>query len=535
MNLKFLQLRSIKTRVTLFTLAIFVLSIWTISFYVSRTLQGDIQRVLGEHEFAAASMVAGEINDEVQERMDALETIAAGLTSALPRGATATQKELEARPIFQRLFNLGSFVTGMDGTAMASFPVSAGRLGINYMDRDYIVSALKEGRSSVSKPVISKGQNQPVVAMAVPIRDSQGKVIGALIGVTDLGEPNFLDRIAKATFNKTGTVSLISPQHRITVTSSDKKLVMLTLPPPGVNPYLDKNIAGFEGYTIVVNVLGQEQLASVKRIPAAQWYLYSGLPTEEVFAPVHAMQRRILLAVILLTLLAGGFTWWMLKRQLDPLFDTAGKLAHMAEANETPQPLPITRRDEIGELIGGFNRLLETLGRRETALQKSEQNLAITLNSIGDAVIATDPGGRITNMNPTAERLCGWALTEAFGHPLTDVFCIVNATTRKPVTDPIQLVMAQGQVVGLANHTVLLAKGGQEYQIADSAAPIRDTAGEIVGVVLVFSDVTEKYKAEAKLRERVNSAFASSTKKHRCHTSRWTSRPTSLKSTKPGF
>ena len=121
MNLKFFHFRSIKTRVTLFTLAIFVLSIWAISFYVSRTLQGDIQRVLGEQQFAAASMVAGEINDDVKERMDALMTIAAGLTSALPRGASATQTELEARPIFQRLFNLGSFVTGMDGTAIASF------------------------------------------------------------------------------------------------------------------------------------------------------------------------------------------------------------------------------------------------------------------------------------------------------------------------------------------------------------------------------------------------------------------------------
>jgi diguanylate cyclase (GGDEF)-like protein/PAS domain S-box-containing protein len=456
---------------------------------------------LGEHEFAAISMVAGEINDDVQERMNMLEAVAAELTSVLPRGATATQKLLEDHPIYQRLFNLGSFVTGMDGTAVASFPASVDRLGINYMDRDHVANALKEGKSSVSKPVIGKAQNQPVVSMAVPVRDPQGKVIGALIGVTDLAKPNFLDKIAKATFNKTGTVSLISPQHRVTVTSTDKRLIMLALPPPGVNPSLDKNIAGFEGYTVVVNVLGQEQLASVKRIPAAQWYLYSGLPTEEVFAPVRAMQQRILLAVILLTLLAGGFTWWMLKRQLDPIFDTARKLAHMAEATETPQPLPITRRDEIGELIGGFNRLLETLGRRETALQKSEQNLAITLNSIGDAVIATDPGGRITSMNPTAERRCGWALIDALGRALTDVFCIVNATTREPEVDPVQLVMAQGQVVGLANHTVLLAKGGQKYHISDSAAPIRDAADKIVGVVLVFSDVTEKYRAVAELRE----------------------------------
>jgi len=501
MNLKFFQSRSIRTRVTLSTLVIFVCSIWAISFYVGRALQSDMQRVLGEQQFGAVSMVAGDINDDVQGRLDALEIVATALASALAHGAAPTQKVLESLPIFQRLFNLGTFVTGMEGTAIASFPVSVARLGINYMDRDHVAIALKQGRSSVSKPVMGKAQNQPVVSMVVPIRDPLGKVIGALVGVTDLSKPNFLDKIAKAAFNKTGTVSVISPQHRITVTSSDKRLVMASLPAPGVNPYLDRNIAGFEGYTILVNVLGQEQLASVKKIPAAQWYLYSGLSTEEVFAPVRAMQQRILLAALLLTVLAGTLTWWMLKRQLAPMFGTAKKLARMAAGVEPPQPLPITRQDEIGELVGGFNRLLETLGRRETALQKSERHLAITLNSIGDAVIATDTAGCITAMNPTAERMCGWVLTDALGQPLTEVFRIVNADTREAMTDPVQLVLAKGQVIGLANHAMLLAKGGQEYQIADSAAPIRDAAHQIVGVVLVFSDVTEKYQAEVALRE----------------------------------
>ncbi|MDO8786911.1 MAG: PAS domain S-box protein [Sulfuritalea sp.] len=139
----------------------------------------------------------------------------------------------------------------------------------------------------------------------------------------------------------------------------------------------------------------------------------------------------------------------------------------------------------------------------EATLKESEENLAITLHSIGDAVIATDAAGRVTRMNATAERLSGWTLADAMGRPLADVFRIINATTRKPVTDPVQLVMEHGQVVGLANHTVLLARDGKEYQIADSAAPIRNAAGEIVGVVLVFSDVTEKYRAqEIILQER---------------------------------
>lgn len=137
----------------------------------------------------------------------------------------------------------------------------------------------------------------------------------------------------------------------------------------------------------------------------------------------------------------------------------------------------------------------------EMVIQESKESLAITLHSIGDAVIATDVDGRVTRMNPTAERLTGWPLADAMTRPLPEIFRIINADSRKSVSNPFDLVMACGEVVGLANHTVLLARDGLEYQIADSAAPIRDAAGKIVGVVLVFSDVTEKYAMEQALRE----------------------------------
>ena len=137
----------------------------------------------------------------------------------------------------------------------------------------------------------------------------------------------------------------------------------------------------------------------------------------------------------------------------------------------------------------------------EEELKVSEEKLSITLNSIGDAVIATDTLGLITHMNPTAVRLTGWSFADACNRPLTDVFRIVSALTREPSEDPVLKVLAHGEVVGLANHTALLARDGQEFQIADSAAPIRDPNGKIVGVVLVFSDVTERYKVEEALRE----------------------------------
>ena len=144
-------------------------------------------------------------------------------------------------------------------------------------------------------------------------------------------------------------------------------------------------------------------------------------------------------------------------------------------------------------------------------ITKSAENLSITLNSIGDAVISTDEIGLIIGMNPVAERLCGWNFDKAKGKPLTEVFHIINAETRLPVSNPVKKVIETGEIIGLANHTVLISRDGNEYQIADSASPIKNKEGNIKGVVLVFSDVTEEYalledlrKSEKRLRSTLD-------------------------------
>ncbi len=136
----------------------------------------------------------------------------------------------------------------------------------------------------------------------------------------------------------------------------------------------------------------------------------------------------------------------------------------------------------------------------ERKLKESEKWLATTLRSIGDAVIATDPKGFITFMNPVAEKLTGWSLQECSDKKLTEIFTIINRDTRQPVDNPVTRVILEGNVVGLANHTRLIARDGKEIPIDDSAAPIKDDRGNLVGVVLVFRDITEREKAEDALR-----------------------------------
>jgi PAS domain S-box-containing protein len=145
--------------------------------------------------------------------------------------------------------------------------------------------------------------------------------------------------------------------------------------------------------------------------------------------------------------------------------------------------------------------LLAYVVRRDSArLRLSEERLATTLRSIGDAVIATDEQGRVTMINPIAEKLTGWRLADARGKPLEEVFRIVNEQTRVPVESPVTKVLREGGIVGLANHTVLIHKAGHETPIEDSGAPICDVTGAITGVVLVFRDATDERAARNALQ-----------------------------------
>ena len=137
-------------------------------------------------------------------------------------------------------------------------------------------------------------------------------------------------------------------------------------------------------------------------------------------------------------------------------------------------------------------------------LSCSSENLLVTLNSIGDAVIATDINGCVNYLNLVAENLTGWTLEDALNKPFADVFDFVNAQTKEPVPDPVKQVLENGQVVGMANHTQLIARDGAEYHIADSASPIKDSNGNVIGVVLVFRDVGSEYAVRIALEESEN-------------------------------
>jgi diguanylate cyclase (GGDEF)-like protein/PAS domain S-box-containing protein len=146
----------------------------------------------------------------------------------------------------------------------------------------------------------------------------------------------------------------------------------------------------------------------------------------------------------------------------------------------------------------------DALNRSQWELWAEKERMRVTLLSIGDGLIATDTDGRVTLMNRASERLTGWTMAEALGKPVSDVFAIESAESGQAVGVPVEQVLRDGQIVGLANHTVLVSRDGRRSHIADTAAPIRDRNGALHGVVLIFQDVTETYNSREALKDSLS-------------------------------
>ena len=220
----------------------------------------------------------------------------------------------------------------------------------------------------------------------------------------------------------------------------------------------------FEG----LDYRGVRVLADIRAIPDTPWFMVAKVDASEILAEAAYRGRVALLVTglaILMTAAASSLLYHLRARRL-----------HIA------------------------------LLRSERERRGAEEELRATLYGIGDGVIATDAEGFVSRMNPEAERLTGWSEIDARGKPLSSVFRIVNETTRGPVESPVDRVIREGVVVGLANHTMLVARDGTEHPIADSGAPVRNESGAVIGVVLVFRDRSREHRAEISLRREKTTA-----------------------------
>jgi PAS domain S-box-containing protein len=226
-------------------------------------------------------------------------------------------------------------------------------------------------------------------------------------------------------------------------------------------------------------------------------------------------RARLYGQTVLIILLVSSLVAFLISSRLrsiiaEPISGLANAARRVSETRDYSIRARKVSEDELGALADGFNEMLtriqsqdselrKALLAQEAALRKSQEirdSLRTTLASIGDAVISTDASGRVVFVNPVAQSMLGLAEADIVDKHLDEVFQIVNEFSRARVASPVTEVLRNGKIVGMANHTILLAKDGREIPIDDSGAPIRDESGAIQGTVLVFRDVTARRRAD---------------------------------------
>ncbi|MBV1892112.1 MAG: PAS domain S-box protein [Gammaproteobacteria bacterium] len=230
--------------------------------------------------------------------------------------------------------------------------------------------------------------------------------------------------------------------------------------------------------------------------------------TADVYQQFYDSAFSSIIMIAFQTFLVAGLVLLLVSRNVTRHLGTISGFARELGLANLGQQLLLDRPhlrgkspDELDILVEALSAMQKQMSQSVLELRKSEENLALTLDCIGDAVIATDREGLVTRMNPVAEEMTGWTLSEAAGCSVRDVFPIVDASTLEPIANPVHQALTTGKVVTLSNHTTLLAKNAVEYQIADSAAPIRNGKA-IIGAILVFHDVTEQYRMRQALQEK---------------------------------
>jgi len=385
-SLRMLDWRSLRTRITVGVLVATLSVLWITVLSLSHTLREDMETTISAQQFSTVSLIANELDRSIRERLSVVESISRKLTAEMMRNPDAVQAYLEQRDVPASTFNWGILVVDTHGVAIASTPLERNRRGVDFSNYPVIGEVLADGKTRITDPLLSQHSQQPVVAIEVAVTGADGQILGLVIGVTNLAEPNFLDEISTSKYGRTGDFFVTAPLSRSYVASSDKRRLLKRGPPPGLNPVYDRYINGYEGSGVALSSRGVVELSSSKQIPSTGWLMQSVLPTDEAFASIRSMQQDLILISALLSVLATLLTGWWLRRQLSPLAEASELLGRMQAGTIPRQALPIRKMDEIGKLTAAFNSLQEAMAAEEAKAAEHAANTRLR------RIVAAVPG-----------------------------------------------------------------------------------------------------------------------------------------------
>ncbi len=390
-------------------------------FVFTRFLRDDLTQVVSEQQLALANYAARDIDHSVVQRQAKLARLVTLIPATSIGKPAAMDRWLATAQDLQTLFSAGLSIVDLKGRLRhVQSPLTeseaAGLLDLA------AIRALEHQGVYVGRPMVMRQLAEPVLPFMAPVRNAAGNTVAVLVGLTRLSDPDFLGNLMQAHIGRTtGGFLLVSPQDRMFVAASQAAMVLKPTPPKGVNLLHDRAMAGYRGTGVTVNAKGVEEISAIVTVPSTGWFVVARIPTAEALSTVeHSksfMFRNAIFSMIVFLAIFVAALYVLLR----PLIRATAQAEKMTLGLAPMQPLPIHGHDEVGTLIGAFNRLLDKLNDQNAVLANAAHH---------------DPLTGLPNRVLLADRL-RQALAHAARHQTAVALLFLDLDSFKPINDTL--------------------------------------------------------------------------------------------------
>ena len=386
---------SLKIKVALSAFAMGVVLLVSQYFGQFHFLREDLARRIESEQFSLLTELATHVDQKMSERLLALEhagrTVPADRLKQIPLLEAHLKRETALLTLFDDLY-----IFDAQGVLLVDWPEKPGRRKLDMSSRDYIRGVQEGLKPVISQPVLGKSTKQPIVVLAAPVLDAEGRLTAIIGGVLNLYKPNLIGNLATMKIGQSGYYYIVSSDHKVVV-HPDKARIMQETASPDENPALARAYEGFEGTLEGVNSRGTQGLFTFKRLASTGWILSSVVPVDEAFVPIVAIQKRMAWITMIIVLLSAPLLWLFAHRLVRPLSRLATDMRQRAAAmqpHQPTEPVPISGSEEIRTVAYAFNDFIAARNQAEEELTASEAQRSRIMENLAQAKNAAEAANR---------------------------------------------------------------------------------------------------------------------------------------------